>query len=84
MLTLYGEIKGQISKFINYYNKITFYISKSQKATGEAVYIDDIPYVEGELYAGLVLSEKAHANILDIDASESLKMDGVIDFVSHT
>ena len=59
------------------------YISKSQKATGEAVYIDDIPYVEGELYAGLVLSEKAHANILDIDASQSLKMDGVMDFVSH-
>ena len=60
------------------------HISKSQKATGEAVYIDDIPYVEGELYAGLVLSEKAHANILHIDASQSLKMDGVIDFVSHT
>ena len=45
--------------------------------------MDDIPYIEGEVYAGLVLSEKAHANLLDIDASEAIKMDGVVGFVCH-
>ena len=54
-----------------------------QQATGEAVYVDDIPYVEGELYLGLVLSAKAHANILHIDASQALEMQGVVDFVCH-
>ena len=45
--------------------------------------MDDIPYMEEELYAGLVLSEKAHANILDIDASDALKIEGVVDFVCY-
>ena len=58
-------------------------ILTNMQATGEAVYVDDIPYSEGELYAGLVLSEKAHANILEIDASQALQMEGVVDFVCH-
>ena len=53
------------------------------QASGEAVYVDDIPYTEGELYAGLVFSEIAHAKLLDIDASEALKIEGVVDFVCH-
>ena len=47
------------------------------------MYVDDIPYMEEELYAGLVLSEKAHANLLDIDASKALEIEGVVDFVCH-
>ena len=47
------------------------------------MYVDDIPYMEEELYAGLVLSQKAHANLLDIDASEALEIEGVVDFVCH-
>ena len=53
------------------------------QASGEAIYLDDIPYTEGELYAGLVFSEKAHAKLLDIDASQALKMEGVVEFVCH-
>ena len=53
------------------------------QATGEAVYVDDMPYTEGELYAGLVLSEKSHANLLDIDATNALEMEGVVDFICH-
>jgi hypothetical protein len=53
------------------------------QASGEAVYVDDIPYAEGELYAGLVVSEKAHANLVDIDASQALKMEGVVEFVCY-
>ena len=38
------------------------HLSAIQQATGEAVYTDDLPHYENELYAGLILSEKAHAN----------------------
>lgn len=56
--------------------------SADKQATGEAVYVDDMPAFENELYAGLVLSSKAHAQILKIDPSMALQMDGVMDFVS--
>ena len=44
-------------------------------------YLDDIPRLEGELYAGLVLSERAHAHI-SVDPSAALAMEGVMDYVS--
>eukprot|EP00112_Aurelia_sp_Birch-Aquarium-sp1_P017654 Seg4113.3 transcript_id=Seg4113.3/GoldUCD/mRNA.D3Y31 product="Xanthine dehydrogenase/oxidase" protein_id=Seg4113.3/GoldUCD/D3Y31 len=51
--------------------------------TGEAVYVDDIPKTVDELYLGLVMSKKAHAKILDIDATKALEMDGVVDFMCY-
>lgn len=56
--------------------------SAFKQATGEAVYCDDMPHMVNELYMGFVLSEKAHANILSIDPSEALHMDGVHAFFS--
>ncbi|XP_037955545.1 xanthine dehydrogenase-like [Teleopsis dalmanni] len=53
-----------------------------KQATGEAMYCDDIPRMENELYLALVLSTKAHAKILSIDATEALAMDGVQAFYS--
>ena len=53
------------------------------QATGEAVYCDDIPRFENELYLGLVLSQKTHARIIKIDASKALEMQGVHSFVCH-
>ncbi|XP_037929610.1 xanthine dehydrogenase-like, partial [Teleopsis dalmanni] len=53
-----------------------------KQATGEAMYCDDIPRMENELYLALVLSTKAHAKILSIDATEALAMDGVHAFYS--
>ncbi|CAG7824794.1 unnamed protein product [Allacma fusca] len=58
------------------------HLSALKQATGEAVYIDDIPRYEGELYLTLVLSTKAHAHILSIDATEALKVEGVVEFFS--
>lgn len=55
--------------------------SAYKQATGEAVYCDDIPLQEGELYCAFVLSTKPHANILKIDESEALAMGGVHGFV---
>lgn len=39
-------------------------------------YTDDIPHYENELYAALVLSTHAHANIT-VDTSKALAMEGV-------
>ena len=44
------------------------HLSAIQQATGEAVYTDDLPHYENELYAGLILSKVAHANFT-IDSS---------------
>ncbi|KAM9548268.1 aldehyde oxidase 2-like [Guaruba guarouba] len=51
-------------------------------ATGEAVYIDDVRPVDGELSLAVVTSIKAHAKIISIDASEALQVAGVVDVVT--
>lgn len=57
------------------------HVSAMKQATGEAVYIDDMPRFENELYLALVMSSKAHAKILGIDATEALETEGVVDFI---
>lgn len=59
------------------------HVSAYKQATGEAIYCDDIPTAEGELYLAFVLSTKAHAKILSIDAQKALKMPGVVAFFCH-
>nr|CAD7437878.1 unnamed protein product [Timema bartmani] len=54
--------------------------SAQKQATGEAVYCDDIPHYENELYLTLVLSSQAHALIKSIDASKALEIDGTVAF----
>ncbi|KFP44147.1 Aldehyde oxidase, partial [Chlamydotis macqueenii] len=51
-------------------------------ATGEAVYIDDLPSVDGELFLAVVTSSRAHAKIVSIDTSEALKGPGVFDVIT--
>lgn len=40
------------------------HLSALKQATGEAVYCDDVPLYENELYLALITSTKAHARIL--------------------
>ncbi|KAL0969405.1 hypothetical protein UPYG_G00227010 [Umbra pygmaea] len=54
------------------------HLSAMKQATGEAVYCDDIPLYENELYLCLITSTKAHARILSIDSSEAESMPGVV------
>uniref|UniRef100_A0A3Q3LRE0 Xanthine dehydrogenase/oxidase n=1 Tax=Labrus bergylta TaxID=56723 RepID=A0A3Q3LRE0_9LABR len=54
------------------------HLSALKQATGEAVYCDDVPLYENELYLALITSSKAHANILSVDASAAEKMPGVV------
>lgn len=44
------------------------HLSAILQATGEAVYTDDLPHYENELYAGLILSTESHARFT-IDSS---------------
>ncbi|CAG8450196.1 3393_t:CDS:10 [Diversispora eburnea] len=55
-------------------------ISALKQVTGEAIYVDDLPKQHGELYGALVLSQKAHAKIIKIDASIALEKSGVKGF----
>nr|XP_046237719.1 xanthine dehydrogenase/oxidase isoform X2 [Scatophagus argus] len=57
------------------------HLSALKQATGEAVYCDDVPLYENELYLALVTSSKAHANILSVDTSAAEHMPGVVCFV---
>ncbi|XP_073318733.1 xanthine dehydrogenase/oxidase isoform X2 [Pagrus major] len=54
------------------------HLSALKQATGEAVYCDDVPLYENELYLVLVTSSKAHAKILSVDTSAAECMPGVV------
>ena len=56
--------------------------SAEKQATGEAEYVDDMPRFDNEAYLGLVLSTKSHAEILTVDATEALEVEGVFCFLS--
>jgi xanthine dehydrogenase large subunit len=45
---------------------------------GESVYLDDIPVVNGTLYAAVYDSPIAHGKLLSIDTTEAMKMPGVV------
>ncbi|CAL8288484.1 unnamed protein product [Lota lota] len=52
------------------------------QASGEAVYCDDMPQTEGELFLALVTSTRPHASILNVDVSAALLVPGVVDVVT--
>ncbi|GAA5959099.1 hypothetical protein JCM3765_006342 [Sporobolomyces pararoseus] len=52
-------------------------------ATGSATYVDDLPQSKHETYLALVLSTRAHAKILSVDASAALDMPNVLTYVDH-
>jgi xanthine dehydrogenase/oxidase len=60
------------------------HVAALKQCTGEAQYTDDIPLQRNELYGCLVLSTKAHAKILKVDAEPALSEPGVVAYVDHT
>ncbi|CAG8554989.1 8697_t:CDS:10 [Dentiscutata erythropus] len=76
------QIVGQAEKDKTIVGKQIPHVSAMKQVTGEAMYTDDIPKIQGELYGALVLSQKAHAKILGIDATEALAQPGVKGFFS--
>jgi xanthine dehydrogenase/oxidase len=58
-------------------------ISGAKQCSGEAVYLDDMPKLDGELYLGPVLSQRAHAKIKSVDFSAADAVEGVVGHVWH-
>uniref|UniRef100_A0A240PL19 FAD-binding PCMH-type domain-containing protein n=1 Tax=Anopheles epiroticus TaxID=199890 RepID=A0A240PL19_9DIPT len=52
------------------------------QTSGEAKYANDLPVFPNELYAAFVLGTESQTKIVDIDASEALKIPGVVAFYS--
>ncbi|XP_012580798.1 PREDICTED: aldehyde oxidase-like [Condylura cristata] len=59
------------------------HLSGIKHSTGEAVYCDDMPAVDQELFLTLVTSSRAHAKIVSIDVSEALSLPGVVDVIAE-
>nr|XP_012594525.1 aldehyde oxidase isoform X1 [Microcebus murinus] len=58
------------------------HLSGVKHATGEAIYCDDMPAVDRELFLTFVTSSRAHAKIVSIDLSEALNLPGVVDIMT--
>ncbi|XP_077926154.1 aldehyde oxidase 2-like [Halichoerus grypus] len=58
------------------------HLSGLKHATCEAVFCDDIPMVDRELFMVLVTSTRAHAKIISIDWSEALELPGVVEVIT--
>ncbi|XP_037705295.1 aldehyde oxidase 2 isoform X3 [Choloepus didactylus] len=58
------------------------HVSGLKHATGEAMFCDDLPMVDKELFMALVTSTRAHAKIISIDLSEALEVPGVVDVIT--
>uniref|UniRef100_A0A8C6EJW0 FAD-binding PCMH-type domain-containing protein n=1 Tax=Microcebus murinus TaxID=30608 RepID=A0A8C6EJW0_MICMU len=56
--------------------------SAIKHATGQAVFIDDMPPIDQELFLAVVTSTRAHAKIISIDISEALALPGVVDVIT--
>jgi CO/xanthine dehydrogenase Mo-binding subunit len=58
-------------------------IDLKDKVTGRALYIEDLPDLPNTAYGASLLSPYSHARIMRIDASEALKMPGVLGVVDR-
>src|SRR6266508_355188 len=58
-------------------------IDLKDKVTGRAEYVEDLPDLPNTAYGATLLSPYSHARIVSIDASESLKMPGVLGIVDR-
>ncbi|CAG9769816.1 unnamed protein product [Ceutorhynchus assimilis] len=54
------------------------HLSAFKQATGEAIYVDDMPKFDDELYLAFVCSTRPHAKIFSIDFTDAMKIEGVV------
>lgn len=67
-----------------YVGKSITHESAHLHVSGKANYVDDIPEVEGTLYAGLGLAEIAHGKIINMDLSAVWQAEGVVTVLTGT
>lgn len=53
-------------------------MSTKSHVLGQSEFIDDIPFMSNELHVGYVGSPVAHGELLSIDASEALTVEGIV------
>jgi hypothetical protein len=53
-----------------------------QLATGQAIFVEDMPSSTNELFMAPVCSTKAHARLVSVDPTEALALPGVVRFLS--
>ncbi|XP_037066290.1 aldehyde oxidase 4 isoform X2 [Peromyscus leucopus] len=56
--------------------------SAIKHTTGEAIFVDDMPPVDQELFLAVVTSTRAHAKITSLDVSEARACPGVVDVIT--
>lgn len=78
----YFELVGDKQQKSDAVGRPMQHMSAFKQTTGEAIYCDDMPAAEGELYLAFVLSSKAHAKILSVDPEKALAQPGVVAFFS--
>ncbi|XP_063822618.1 xanthine dehydrogenase [Ostrinia nubilalis] len=78
----YFELVGDKQLKTDMVGRPVQHFSAFKQATGEAIYCDDMPIAENELYMALVLSTKAHAKLVSVDPNEALSQPGVVAFFS--
>lgn len=61
--------------------KEIMHLSALKHCTGEAEYVDDMPEQKNELFAVLVLSKMAHAELVGVDWAPALAMPGVVGYL---
>ncbi|KAG0562492.1 hypothetical protein KC19_9G150900 [Ceratodon purpureus] len=76
--------KQRITMTDEYYpvGQPTVKIASDLQASGEAVYVDDIPSPENCLHAAFVYSEKALAKVKNVDVQEALETPGTVAYIS--
>lgn len=57
------------------------HLSALKHCTGEAEYVDDMPRQPNELFGALVMSKKAHAELLSIDYEPAMQMPGAVGYI---
>ena len=58
-------------------------IDSNTHVRGESIYLDDIPVLQGTLYAACFDSTIAHGKIISLDVSEAMQMEGVVHVFTH-
>ncbi|ESO95509.1 hypothetical protein LOTGIDRAFT_160669 [Lottia gigantea] len=57
--------------------------SAYQHATGEAIYVDDMIPLKGELHVYPIYSSKAHATLVSVDFKPALELEGVVGYIDY-
>ncbi|KAK6183872.1 hypothetical protein SNE40_006452 [Patella caerulea] len=78
------ELVSAAQKDDNPIGRPIVHTSAYQQTTGEAVYIDDMLPLKGELFIAPVYSSRAHASLLNVDTSAALQIPGVKGYIDHT